>query len=88
MREEQATLAGTLAAENLAMQFAAHLFRHPRRYEAAQKLARQGQRVFERKGQLGNLPGMAGEWTRLRDLRPLPSESFREWWKKRAEMES
>jgi len=40
--------------------------------------------VFERKGQLTNLPGIAGAWTKSRDLRPVPKESFRDWWKRRA----
>jgi L-lactate dehydrogenase complex protein LldF len=31
-----------------------------------------------------NLPGMLGNWTRVRDLRALPSQTFRQWWKQRA----
>ncbi len=42
-----------------------------------------GQTIFVRDGQLANLPGMAGGWTKFRDLKPIPKESFREWWKKR-----
>jgi L-lactate dehydrogenase complex protein LldF len=26
---------------------------------------------------------MAGAWTRSRDLRPIPKQSFRDWWKSR-----
>jgi L-lactate dehydrogenase complex protein LldF len=83
VREDQATLGGKLGVENLAMQGAALAFADHRRYEAAQRLARMGQTIFVRDGQLANLPGMAGGWTKFRDLKPIPKESFREWWKKR-----
>jgi L-lactate dehydrogenase complex protein LldF len=72
VREDQKTLGGKLGPENIAMQAAAKIFLSHRRYEAAQRLARMGQLLFERKGQLTNLPGMAGGWTR-----------FRDWWKSR-----
>jgi len=83
VREDQKTFTGKLAAENIAMQFAAKIFLDHRRYEAAQKLARTGQLLFERQGQLTNLPGMAGGWTKYRDLKPIPKSSFRDWWKSR-----
>jgi L-lactate dehydrogenase complex protein LldF len=83
VREQQSSLRGTLSAENLAMQTAAIAFRSERRYEAAQRLARMGQVFFTRDGQLENLPGMAGAWTAFRDLRPLPPQTFRSWWKQR-----
>ena len=31
---------------------------------------------------LFNLPGVAGEWTRSRDIPAPPKESFRSWWRK------
>ena len=65
------------------MQTAATIFQDHRRYEAAQRLARVGQTLFKRDDQLTNLPGMAGGWTRSRDLRPIPKQSFRDWWKTR-----
>ncbi len=83
VREDQATLSGKLAPENLAMQAAAAAFHSQRRYEAAQRLARMGQTLFRRNGQLVNLPGMAGGWTKFRDLRPIPQRSFRDWWRSR-----
>jgi L-lactate dehydrogenase complex protein LldF len=83
VREDQKTLGGKLATENIAMQAAAKIFLSHRRYEAAQRLARMGQLLFERNGQLTNLPGMAGGWTRFRDLKPIPKASFRNWWKAR-----
>ena len=74
---------GKLSAENIAMQTAATIFQNHHRYEAAQRLARVGQTIFKRDDQLTNLPGMAGGWTRSRDLRPIPKQSFRDWWKTR-----
>jgi len=81
VREDQKTLAGKLGIENLAMQVVAKSFMSARRYEAAQRLARMGQKLFERDGELRNLPGLAGGWTKFRDLRAIPRQSFREWWK-------
>ena len=81
VREDQKTLGGKLGIENLAMQAAAKSFLSARRYEAAQRLARIGQKLFERDGELRNLPGLAGGWTKFRDLRAIPKQSFREWWR-------
>jgi L-lactate dehydrogenase complex protein LldF len=81
--EDQRTLKGRLSEQGLAMKAMAVVFANERRYEAAQKLGRVGQRIFEHKGWLKGLPGMAGEWTRFRDLRALPGQSFREWWAER-----
>jgi len=83
VRSNQSTLAGTLSVENLAMQAMALMFQSRRRYEAAQRLGRIGQTFFVRNGNLTNLPGMAGEWTKFRDLRPLAKQPFRDWWKSR-----
>ena len=51
------------------------------RYERAQRLARLGQAPFARRGPISHLPGglMSG-WTAMRDLKPLPEQTFREWW--------
>jgi L-lactate dehydrogenase complex protein LldF len=83
VREDQQTLSGKLATESLVMRAMASTFLSRRRYEAAQRFARMGQKLFERKGQLTNLPGIAGEWTRFRDLKHIPPTSFRDWWKSR-----
>lgn len=85
VREEQDRLRGILSPENLAMQAMKAIFLDHRRYEAAQRLARAGQVLFKRDGLLANLPGLAGEWTKFRALRPLARQSFREWWKARSE---
>jgi L-lactate dehydrogenase complex protein LldF len=87
VREDQATFAGNFAPENLAMKGAAAAFSSQSRYEAAQRLARMGQGIFKRNGALVNLPGMAGGWTKFRDLKPIPQQSFRDWWKSRASSE-
>jgi L-lactate dehydrogenase complex protein LldF len=87
VREDQKALGGKVSAENLAMKAAASIFSSYRRYEAAQRLARIGQTIFERDGQLVRLPGMAGAWTQSRDLRPIPQQSFRDWWKARSKAE-
>lgn len=84
VREDQQTLSGKLSPENLAMQGAAIAFQSQQRYEAAQRLARIGQTFFKRGEELRSLPGMAGGWTRYRDLRSIPRTSFRDWWKQRA----
>ena len=83
VEQDQNTLTGKLSQEGMGMKMAAHLFEHPKQYEAAQRLARTGQGIFERDGKLVNLPGMAGGWTQFRDLRALPKQSFREWFKQR-----
>jgi len=82
VREDQRSLRA-LTSENLAMQAAALAFTSQRRYEAAQRLARMGQRLFQRGDELVKLPGMAGGWTKYRDLRAIPAQSFRDWWKQR-----
>ncbi len=73
-----------LDAEALAMKMAAAIFASRRRFEAAQRLGRLAQGPLVRKGWFGNLPGLLGNWTRVRDLRALPPQTFREWWKQRA----
>ena len=71
------------ASEQLAMKMAAFALSGPRRLSAAQKLVRIGQHPFESDGTIRHLPGMLGGWTAVRDLSPVPVESFREWWAKR-----
>ncbi len=69
--------------EVLAMKTAAVIFTSRTRYEAAQRLARIGQWPMVSHGWMKNLPGMLGNWTRVRDLRALPKQTFRDWWKAR-----
>lgn len=73
----------SLDPEALAMKTAAAIFTSRTRFEAAQRLGRIGQWPLVSKGWMRNLPGMLGNWTQVRDLRALPSQTFREWWKQR-----
>ncbi len=60
--------------ERTVMRGIARVFGNTRRYERAQRLARFVQRPARR------LPGPLATWTRTRELKPLPKETFREWW--------
>ena len=53
------------------------------RFEAALNLARLGQGPLVRGDAISWLPGALSGWTQTRDLRPLPQESFRAWWRER-----
>jgi L-lactate dehydrogenase complex protein LldF len=70
-----------LDPENIAMQTVARVFSDPALYERAQKFARIGQWPFVRGGSIGRLPGRLAGWTAVRDLKPVPEQTFREWWK-------
>jgi L-lactate dehydrogenase complex protein LldF len=70
-----------LDPENIAMQAVARVFSDPALYERAQRLARIGQWPFVRGGSIGRLPGRLAGWTAVRDLKPVPEQTFREWWK-------
>ena len=83
VRSQRTRLATTLDAERVAMELLARVFATPQRYERAQRLARQGQRVFTHKGIIDHLPGLLSGWTTTRDLRPVPQQTFREWWRAR-----
>ena len=70
-----------LDPENAAMQLLAKVFSDRRRFEAAQKLAKVGQLPLARGGEIRRLPGKLAGWTDVRDLKPVPDQTFREWWK-------
>lgn len=67
--------------EKLSMQALGRLFLSRERYERAQKAARVGQLPFVRGGAIKRLPGPLGGWTAVRDMKALPSQSFRDWWR-------
>lgn len=71
-------------AMDVALRVAARVFATPSRYEAAQRLARLGQTPFVRKGVLRGLPGPLAGWSEVRDLRPIPAQPFRAWWRERS----
>ena len=83
VRKKQDTggLKSKLDPENVAMQAVAKVFSDPERFEQAQKLARIGQWPLARNGSIHRLPGRLAGWTETRDLRTVPEQSFREWWK-------
>jgi len=71
-----------LDPENVAMQAAARVFSDPELYEMAQRLARVGQWPFVQGGSIRRLPGRLAGWTAVRDLGPIPPQTFREWWRR------
>lgn len=75
-------IGGRLAPERLAMQAALAIFDSPSRFEWLQKAARLGQRPFTSGGFMQSLPGPFAAWTAVRDMRALPQQSFRDWWRK------
>jgi L-lactate dehydrogenase complex protein LldF len=83
VREKRKRLSGRLDAENLGMRFMSYIFASASRLEAAQRMARLGQSPFVRKDMITSLPGMMAGWTEARDLRPIPKQSFRQWWRER-----
>jgi L-lactate dehydrogenase complex protein LldF len=72
---------GKLDPENVAMQLVAKVFSDRERFEQAQRLARIGQWPLARSGAIHRLPGKLAGWTAVRDLKPVPDQTFREWWK-------
>jgi L-lactate dehydrogenase complex protein LldF len=72
-----------LDGENLLMRTMAGVFANEKRFAAAQRLARAGQFPLARDGVIGWLPPPLAGWTRFRDLKAAPTQSFRDWWKAR-----
>ncbi|MBV9453561.1 MAG: iron-sulfur cluster-binding protein [Rubrobacter sp.] len=82
-RQDGGGLKGKLDPENVAMRTMARTFSDRRLYEAAQKAARISQWPLARSGAIHRLPGKLAGWTEARDLKPIPEQTFREWWKSR-----
>ncbi len=59
---------------------AAWAFGSPRRFAAAQKAGRAAEAPLTRGGLVSRLPPPLAGWSQGRDLRPVASETFREWW--------
>jgi L-lactate dehydrogenase complex protein LldF len=65
----------------LGMKMANFLFATAWRFRTAQRLGRIGLSFFtSRDGWIHSLPGLGAKWTQTRDLRGLPSQTFRDWW--------
>jgi L-lactate dehydrogenase complex protein LldF len=63
------------------MKIANFLFASAWRFRAAQRLGRIGLWFFTAgDGWIHSLPGIGAKWTQTRDLRGLPSQTFRNWW--------
>lgn len=71
--------------EHIGMKMMARAFTSRSRYERGQKMARRGQKLFTRDGTISKLPGKLSGWTAMRDLKPIPNQTFREWWRNRDE---
>ncbi len=83
-RQDEGGLKNKLDPENMAMKALAKTFSDRKLYEAAQKASRIGQWPLARKkGSINWLPGKLAGWTEARDLKPVPEQTFREWWKSR-----
>jgi L-lactate dehydrogenase complex protein LldF len=65
------------SAERSTMRMAGWIFRTRRGFEVGQRLARVGFPIAKR------LPGPIAAWTKTRDLKPAPRQSFRTWWRQR-----
>lgn len=73
-----------LHTEAMAMRGMQWAFLSEARLRMAQRFGRIAQRPWiRRSGWIERLPGLLGGWTRTRDLRPLPPQSFREWFQER-----
>ena len=82
---EHGGVRGRLSGERLAMEGLARAFGSRRRYEAAQKAGRVGQWPLARgAGNIEHAPGPLHAWTAFRDLRAVPGEAFRDWWRTRS----
>jgi L-lactate dehydrogenase complex protein LldF len=75
---------GRPTGEDAAMRAVAWAFSTRGRYERAQRLARIGQWPLARgRERIERAPPPLSAWTAARDLRALPDQTFREWWKSR-----
>ena len=74
--------------EAIAMKTMSYIFQSESRFRAAQRLGRMAESPLTHKDGSGErwiswLPGFAGGWTQVRDLRSMPKQSFREWFEQR-----
>ena len=81
--KQRGTVRERLDPEALGMKVLQRVFTSPKRYEAAQRLARLGQWPLVRRGVISVGIGPLGAWTAMRDLQPVPKQTFREWWRER-----
>ena len=82
-KQDEGGVKGKLDPENVAMKAMAKTFSDRRLYEGAQRAARIGQWPLARGGAIHRLPGRLAGWTEARELKPVPKQTFREWWRSR-----
>ena len=82
-KQDEGGIKGKLDPENVAMKAMAKTFSDRRLYEGAQRAARIGQWPLARGGAIHRLPGRLAGWTEARELRPVPEQTFRVWWRSR-----
>jgi L-lactate dehydrogenase complex protein LldF len=66
-----------------AMKAARYAMANPQRFSLAQKLTRLAEEPFNRGESINHLPGELSGWTETRDLKAIPKQSFRAWWRNR-----
>jgi L-lactate dehydrogenase complex protein LldF len=79
----EGSLRGRVVPEHLAMRALARVFASRRLFEAAQRSGRLAQLPLVRDGKIKRLPGPLSGWSTMRDLEPVPRQSFRDWWRAR-----
>jgi len=84
-KKSNGSLKSKLQPEHVGMKMMATVFQNSKRYELSQKLAQKGQGFFVKDGKISDLPGYLAGWSAMRDLDPIPKQSFREWWRNRDE---
>jgi L-lactate dehydrogenase complex protein LldF len=84
IRERAKAVAATRQGlEGASLRMLGRVFASRERYERAQALARRLQRPAVRGGQVRWFAGPLRGWGVSRDLRAIPSQTFREWWEAR-----
>ena len=84
-KQDNGGMKAKLDPENVAMQALSRTFSDTRLYESAQRAALVGQWPLARSGAIHRLPGRLAGWTSSRDLKPVPAQSFRRWWRENRE---
>lgn len=82
-KQENKTFRKEKDPENMIMKLLAWSFSSRRRYERIPKFVRKAQKPFVHEGVISRLPGRLSGWSKMRNLKPLPKESFRDWWRSR-----
>ena len=84
-KKRTGSLKEKLHSEHIGMKVMGRIFKSRSLYERAQKWARAGQVFLVRDETISKLPGELSGWTAMRDLKPIPDQTFREWWRDRDE---